>query len=61
MDYGYAIYDQPSSFTLSYKIESTKYNATLAIIVYIRATSKGKLYYKLSLESLKDRRVRQLR
>ena len=56
LEYGEVIYDQPNNSCLSDKIESVQNNAGLAITGAIRKTSKEKLYQKLGLESLKDRR-----
>ena len=56
LDYGDVIYDQPNNNRLSEKIESIQYNAALAITGAITETSREKLYQKLGLESLKDRR-----
>ena len=61
LDYGDVIYDQPNENSLSEKIDSAQYNAALAITGAIRGTSREKLYQKLCLESLKERRwLRQL-
>ena len=63
LDYGDAIYDQPSNNGLSEKIESIQYNSALAVTGAIRGTSrvKSREYLDLRLESLKDRRwLRQL-
>ena len=46
------LYDQPNNNSLCQKIETTQYNAALAIIDAIKATSQIKLYNELGLESL---------
>ena len=56
MDYGDVIYDQPNNSTLSGKIEFVQYKAALAITGAIRGTSREKLYQKLGLEYLQNRR-----
>ena len=56
LDYGEVIYDQPNNKRLSEKNKSIQYNAALAITGTIRRKLKEKLYQKLGLESLKDRR-----
>ena len=56
LDYGDVIYDRPNNNRLSEKIGSIQYNAALAITGAITETSREKLYQKLGLESLKDRR-----
>ena len=57
-DYGDIIYNQPNNVSLSDKIESVQYNATLAITGDInKRTSKEKPYQELGLESLKGRRL----
>ena len=56
-DYGDIIYDQTYNTSFHQRLESLQYNATLAITVAIRGTSKEKLYYnELGLESLQYRR-----
>ena len=52
LDYGHIIYNQPFNNSLQNKIESTQYNACLAITGAIRGTSKEILYKELGLESL---------
>ena len=49
LNYGDAIYDQPSNTTFSSKIESVQYNAALAITDGIRGSSCKKFYQKLGL------------
>ena len=56
LDYGDIIYDQPQNESFCNKLESTQYNATLAITGAIQRTSKVKLYKELGLEFLKSRR-----
>ena len=56
LDYGDLIYDNSSNASLSQMIESVQYNAALAITGAIRGSSREKLYHKLGLESLHDRR-----
>ena len=50
LDYADVIYDQPSNQSFIEKIESSQYNAALAITGAIRGTSKEKLYKALDLE-----------
>ena len=57
LGYGDVIYDQPNNNRLSKKIESIRYNATLAITGAVRRTLRDKFYQELGLESLKDRRL----
>ena len=52
MDYGDIIYDQAYSASFYRYLEWTQYNAALAIIVWIRRTSKGKLYQEFGFECL---------
>ena len=56
LEYGDIIYDQPQNASFCNKLESTQYNAALAITVVIRGTSKTKLYKELGLGFLKSRR-----
>ena len=54
-DYGDILYDEAYDMTFHHKLESIRYNPSLAIIGAIRVTSKGKVYQELSLESLQLR------
>ena len=56
LDYGDVIYDQPYNETFKKRIESTQYNAALAITGAIKGTSREKIYNELGIESLSDRR-----
>ena len=56
LDYADIIYDQAYNSAFHDKLESTQYNACLAITGAIRGTSTKKIYHKLGLESLKSRR-----
>ena len=55
LDYGDTIYDQAYKDSFHQKLESVKYNATLAITEAIRGTTLEKLYQELGLESLQQR------
>ena len=55
LDYGDILYDQPNNKSFCQKIETTQYNAALAITGAIKGTSQTKLYYELGLESLEFR------
>ena len=57
LDYGGILYHQPYNESINSKLESIKYNATLAITGSIKGTSWSKLYKELQLESLKSRRT----
>ena len=50
------MYDNPGNPTLTRKLESVQYNASLAITGCFRGTSRNELYAELGLESLADRR-----
>ena len=52
LDYGGIIFDQAYNKSLHEDFESFQYNALLAITETIRATSRGKHYQELRLESL---------
>ena len=52
LDYGDVIYDRPSNASLSKKIESMQYNATLAITWAMKGSSREKLYQELGLKYL---------
>ena len=54
LDYGDILYDQ-AYMSFHQKLESTQYNACLAITGTIRGTSNEKLYEKIGLESLQLR------
>ena len=56
LDYANVLYDQPNNESLSQKIKSVQYNATLAITGALKGASQMKLYNELGLESLKSRR-----
>ena len=56
LDYGDVIYDQPNKSSLPNKTENVQYNAVLAVTGALRETSKQKLYHKLGLESLRNRK-----
>ena len=56
LDYGDTIYDQAYNDSFHKKLESVQYNAALAITGTITGTSSEKLYRKLGLESLQQRR-----
>ena len=55
LDYGDAVYDQPHNETFWSKLESVRYDATLAITEAICGTSQVKLHVKVGLEFLKAR------
>ena len=55
-DCGYIIYDQPYIVSFQQKVESIKYNATLAITGAICGTSQEKLFEELGFESLRHKR-----
>ena len=56
LDYGDLIYDQPNNESFCQQIESAQYNASVAIAVGIKGTSRLKLYNEIGLEPLKSRR-----
>ena len=56
MDYGDVVYNQPSNYAFSNKLETVKYNAALAITGAIKGTSREKLYQQLGLEYFQQRR-----
>ena len=56
LDYADIIYDKPNNASFKNKIESVQYRACIAIIGAIQGTSRERLYRKLGLESLTDRR-----
>ena len=55
LDYCDVIYDKPRNEKFIDTLESTQYNATLAITGAIKGTSKEKLYNELGLEYLRGR------
>ena len=55
LDYCDVIYDKPRNEKFIDTLESIQYNATLAITVAIKGTSKEKFYNDLGLEYLRDR------
>ena len=56
MDYRDVVYDYPGNASLVQKLESVRYNASLAIAGCFRSTSRDKLYFQLGLESSANRR-----
>ena len=56
LDYADVIYDQPSNASFSKKIESVQYNAAPAMTGAIKDSFREKLYQKLGLEYLYQRR-----
>ena len=56
LDYGDIIYDQAHNASFHQKLVSVQYNACLAITGAVRGSSRGKMYQKLGLESLQQRR-----
>ena len=56
LDYGDILYDQAFNNSFHDGLESTQYNACLAIAGAIRGTSREKLYQELGLEPLRLRR-----
>ena len=55
MDYGNVVYDQPSNNAFSNKLETFQYNAALAIMGAIKATSHEKLYQQFGLKYFQQR------
>ena len=61
LDYGDAIYDQPSKASLSNKTESVKRNPAVAVTGAIKGYSSDKLYQELLFEcEHQNRRIRSL-
>ena len=56
LDYGNVMYDQAYNVSFQQKVESIQYNAAVAITGAISGTSTEKLFEKLDLKSLQDRR-----
>ena len=56
LDYGDIIYDQDLTILFTKIIESLQYNAALAITGAIGGMSREKIYQKLGLEFLQQRR-----
>ena len=56
LDYGDIIYDKPHKVFFMEKIERVQYNVCFVITGAFKGTSRERLYHKLGLESLKDRR-----
>ena len=56
LDYGDIVYDRAFSESFHKYLESTQFNAAVAITGAIRGTSSEKLFQELGLESLKSRR-----
>ena len=56
LDYGDIVYDQTSNDVFSDKLESVQYNSALAITGAMKGTSREKLYQRLGLEYLQQRR-----
>ena len=52
MDYGDAVYDQPSNDAFSSKFEAVQYKAALAITGAIKDTAREELYQELGLEHI---------
>ena len=52
LDYGDILYDQAYNMSFEGKLESTQYDAYLAITAAMRGTSKEKLYQELGLQPL---------
>ena len=57
LDYGDVSFDQQEKESLSSKIESVQYKASLAIIGAIKGTSQERPYQELGLESFRSRRL----
>ena len=55
LDYGDFIYEQPNSDPFYSKIESSQYNAVLAINGAVQRTSQTKIFNELGLESIRLR------
>ena len=56
LDYGDIIFDQAYNTSFHQKLDSTQYNAVLAITGAIRGASKEKLYNELGLETTEKTR-----
>ena len=56
LDYDDVVYNQPLNNTFSNKLETVQYNAAVAITTATKGTSRKKLYQKLGLEYLQQRR-----
>ena len=56
LGYGDVVYDQPLNESLFSRIESVQYKVALAITGAIQGSSREKLYQKLGLEHLHQRR-----
>ena len=56
LDYGDIIYDRAFNEPFHQRLESTQYNAAIAITGAKRETSSGKLFQELELETMKSRR-----
>ena len=60
-DYAHIVYDKPNNASFKTKIENVQYRVCIAITGAIQGTSRERLYHKLGLESLTDRRwIRKL-
>ena len=57
LDYGDIIYDKSYNTSSHQRLESLHYSAALAITGVIRNSLKEKLYNKLGLESIQNRRL----
>ena len=57
LDYGDILYLQPLNKSINSKLESVQYNATVAVTVVTKGTSRLKLYKELGLESLKSQKT----
>ena len=58
LDYGDILYDKQGSQNFQNKLEKVVYNACLAVIGAIQGTSRQKIYDKLGLDTLIERRWR---
>ena len=56
LDYTHIIYEKPDNESFKDWVEKLQYNGALAITGAIRGTSQERIYNKLGLESLADRR-----
>ena len=59
LDYGDVVYDKVFNESFHKKLKSAQYNAALAMTGAIRKTNTERLYQKLELESLQNRRKLQ--
>ena len=56
LNYADIIYDKPLNESFKKKIKLAQYNATLTITSAIKGTCRDKIYQKLGLEPLADRK-----